>query len=101
MVIAPKNVVPRWAAEFDNFYPKKFKVLVHTGAGAERYERLSENLRMRLDFDILVTSYELAMRDLLTKPKPESHLAWEWRGVIRELQKLEFEYPVVDEAHRL
>ena len=101
LVIAPKNVVPHWASEFEVFYPGKFKVITHIGAGGERFDRLEENLVSHPDFDILVTSYDLAQRDLLNRPKPENQTAWAYRRVIRKMQKLEFEYVVVDEAHRL
>lgn len=101
LIIAPKNVVPHWAAEFENFYPGKFKVLTHIGAGSERFDRLKRNMQKYPDFDVLVTSYDLAQRDLLTKPKPDNQMAWANRRTIRDMQKLEFEYAVVDEAHRL
>lgn len=101
IVVAPKNVVPHWAKEFEVFYPGKFRVLTHIGAGGERFERLSKNLKDYPDFDVLVTSFDLALRDLFTKPKSDKMVAWENRHVIRRMQKLEFEYAVVDEAHRL
>ncbi len=101
IVIAPKNVVPHWAAEVETWYPGKFKVVTHIGAGEERFLRMRQVFRTIPDFDILVTSFDLAMRDFFTKPRPENGIAWENRHVIRSMQNLEFEYAVVDEAHRL
>lgn len=101
IVVAPKNVVPHWAAEFEVFYPGKFKVITHIGAGSERFHRLEKNLRRYPDFDVLVTSFDLALRDLFTKPRSHQMTAWDNRHMIRKMQKLEFEYAVIDEAHRL
>lgn len=103
IVIAPKNVVPHWGQEVERWYPGMFRVVTHIGAGQERFDRMEAELNSVMDFDILVTSFDLAMRDFFTKPQRSENggIAWKNRQVVRAMQKLEFEYAVIDEAHRL
>lgn len=102
LVIAPLAVVNHWAIEAETWFPGMMKVFVHMGSGSSRLETLSDAL-LDDDFDIIVTSYELAMRDLFgTFGRPPSYsMLAQHRRAIRQLRQLEFEYLIVDEAHRL
>jgi len=64
IVLAPKNVVSHWAAEFENFYPKKFKVLTHLGSADDRFKKLRRNLEDHPDFNVLLTSNDITRIDL-------------------------------------
>jgi SNF2 family DNA or RNA helicase len=101
IVIAPLAVVQHWSDEARDWFPG-LTLFVHSGSGSERLERLDAALK-RDDFDIIVTSYELALRDLFTKAGNSSSwsVAGSYRGTLRRFRAVAFEYVVLDEAHRL
>lgn len=98
LVIAPNAVAHHWRTEAQNWYPDVMKVHVHYGA--ERFERLEEALRVD-DWDVFVTSHELALRDLFSPLGSRWGSSGAFRGSIRRLRRIQFEYLIVDEAHRL
>lgn len=99
LIIAPKNVCEHWISEVAQWYPSQMTVVSHIGPAEERIENLR---RVLLDdnFDIMVTSFETALRDLFSPIRHDS-LTSSQRKVLREFREVEFEYLVVDEAHRL
>lgn len=99
LVLAPKNVCDHWAKEVRRWYPGEISVVTHHGNADERLRKMEEVLEED-NFDILVTSYEMAMRDILVRKRAEGAQS-EHKRVLRELRSMEFEYLVVDEAHRL
>eukprot|EP00178_Gracilaria_changii_P015282 TRINITY_DN427_c0_g1_i1.p1 TRINITY_DN427_c0_g1~~TRINITY_DN427_c0_g1_i1.p1 ORF type:complete len:890 (-),score=167.76 TRINITY_DN427_c0_g1_i1:8166-10835(-) len=98
LVIAPRNVCAHWAEEVKKFYPNQISVVTHLGSADERFENLEHILREDA-FDIMVTSYELAARDLFSKKRREGFPSYS--GLLRAFRNVEFEYLVIDEAHRL
>lgn len=99
LVIAPKNVCDHWVKEVQQWYPGQINVVSHLGPAEERIEKLQETL-LDDNFDIMVTSFEIALRDLFSSLRHDSR-SFECRSVLREFRKVEFEYLIVDEAHRL
>lgn len=99
LVIAPKTVCEHWVSEVKMWYPSQITVVSHLGPAEERIENLHATL-LDDNFDIMITSYEIAMRDLFT-PLRRDYLSSRCRKVLREFREVEFEYLVVDEAHRL
>lgn len=99
LVIAPKNVCDHWAAEVRTWYPGQINVVTHLGPADERLEDLQTILEED-NFDILVTSFEIALRDLFTRKRLEGVYS-QYSRVLRAFRKVEFEYLIVDEAHRL
>lgn len=98
LVIAPNAVASHWQSEAHTWFPDVMKVHVHYGA--ERFERLEEALQVD-DWDVFVTSHELALRDLFSPLGASYGISGSFRGAIRRLRKIQFEYLIVDEAHRL
>ncbi|KAI0567661.1 DNA helicase [Gracilaria domingensis] len=98
LVIAPRNVCAHWAEEVKKFYAGQITVVTHLGTADERFENLEHVLREDA-FDIMVTSYELAARDLFSKKRREGFPSYS--SLLRAFRNVEFEYLVVDEAHRL
>lgn len=98
LVVAPKSVCQHWADEVRKWYPKELSVVTHIGK-SERLEKLKYILEED-NFDILITSFDHALIDLFTK-KRRPNLSWEHVQVLRAFRKVEFEYLIVDEAHRL
>lgn len=99
LVIAPKNVCEHWVQEVEKFYPNQITAVCHHGNARERLENLEQILEEDA-FDIMVTSYDHARNDLFTRKRPEG-LSSDHMRVLRAFRKVEFEYLVVDEAHRL
>lgn len=99
LVIAPKNVCEHWVQEVEKFYPNQITAVSHLGNAKERLESLQHILEEDA-FDIMVTSYDHARTDLFTRKRPEG-LSSHQMKVLRAFRKVEFEYLVVDEAHRL
>lgn len=99
LVIAPKNVCKHWVDEIERWYPGQLTVASHLGPAEERLSRLDDTLAED-NFDIVVTSFEIALRDLFTKKRIEGLPSY-CTSVPRRFRKVEFEYLVVDEAHRL
>lgn len=98
LVIAPNAVTSHWQSEAHRWFPDVMKVHVHFGS--ERFERLEEALRVD-DWDVFVTSHELALRDLFSPLGASYGMSGPFRSAIRRLRKIQFEYLIVDEAHRL
>lgn len=94
LVVCPLSVVPNWQAEFARFLPT-MRTLVYSGS-AEHREQLQADISSsvmaqpsaqrrnpNLPFDVLITSYELVLRDAAF------------------LATIPFGVGIVDEAHRL
>lgn len=59
LIVAPASLVYNWESEIQRFAPE-LKILVMTGAAAER----AEKLETYQEYDVVVTSYDLLKRDL-------------------------------------
>ncbi|KAJ7524963.1 hypothetical protein O6H91_17G029800 [Diphasiastrum complanatum] len=81
IIIAPKAVLPNWAHEFATWAPSMITV-VYDGRAEER-KVLREEYAREGRFNVLVTHYDLIMRDRAF------------------LKKVHWHYMVVDEGHRL
>ncbi|QRV80676.1 chromatin remodeling complex subunit [Ceratobasidium sp. AG-Ba] len=81
LVVVPKSTLQNWAREFGNWVPD-FNVVLLQGTKEERAEIISSRI-LSEDFEILITSYEICLREKNT------------------LKKFSFEYIVIDEAHRI
>jgi SWI/SNF-related matrix-associated actin-dependent regulator of chromatin subfamily A member 5 len=81
LVIVPKSTLDNWAREFAKWIPE-INILVLQGAKEERKHLIDERL-VTQKFDVLITSYEMIMRE-------KSHL-----------RKFAWEYIIIDEAHRI
>jgi len=98
LVIVPLSVVGQWETESATWFPKSLTTHVHSGAPDVR---LGEGFEAALAAcDVFVTSYELALRDVLgvgggsgTEERFAESLA--------SLRSVSWEYVVVDEAQRL
>lgn len=84
MVLGPLSTLPNWVAEFEKWSPG-IPVILYHGSKQER-----EELRMKYftkkvtdKFPVIVTSYEIVLAD------------------IKFMQKLKWNYLIVDEGHRL
>ncbi|KAG0458946.1 hypothetical protein HPP92_022074 [Vanilla planifolia] len=91
LILCPLSVIDGWKSEFDKFCPK-LKVLQYVGDKAHRrsvrritYEYLQKQSaeRMFLNFDVLLTTYDLALLDQAF------------------LSQVPWQYAVFDEAQRL
>ncbi|KAJ2807637.1 putative ATPase [Coemansia guatemalensis] len=85
LVLCPLSTLANWASEFYRFAPQT-PVLVYHGLPEERTRLRQRHLRaasLGRDFPVVLTTYEIAMRD-----RPA-------------LQKLAWKFVVVDEGHRL
>lgn len=99
-MIAPLAVAHHWQTEAACWFPDVMKVHVHSGSAPGRFERLEEAL-CEDDWDVFVTTHELALRDFFTPLRSLAASSAAFSSTIRRLRKIEFEYLVVDEAHRL
>ncbi|MCY6958534.1 DEAD/DEAH box helicase [Clostridium brassicae] len=75
LIVAPTSLIYNWAQEFERFAPT-LKVLAISGSKEER-EELIKNVE---NYDVIVTTYNLAKRDL------------------EEYKKIDFDYCILDEA---
>lgn len=102
LVIAPNSVADHWKREAEAWFPNSVSVFHHQGAFDERMEALEDALEAD-EFDIFVTSHDLALRDFFSPVKKRGTFSMgrSFSHVIRQLREVEFEYLVVDEAHRL
>ncbi|KAJ2608713.1 putative ATPase, partial [Coemansia sp. RSA 1365] len=84
LVLCPLSTLANWASEFYRFAPQT-PVLVYHGLPEERTRLRQRHLRAALgrNFPVVLTTYEIAMRD-----RPA-------------LQKLAWKFIIVDEGHRL
>ncbi|WFD36168.1 hypothetical protein MCUN1_003044 [Malassezia cuniculi] len=81
LVVVPKSTLDNWVREFEHWVPG-FRVLTLRGDKEERQDVVQTRL-LPQDFDVLVTTYEMCLREKSA------------------LRKLSWEYIVIDEAHRI
>ncbi|KAA8906991.1 hypothetical protein DIURU_000675 [Diutina rugosa] len=81
IVITPKSTLDNWAREFNKWIPD-FKVLVIQGDKEQRAE-LIKNQVLECDFDVVIASYEIVIKEKST------------------FKKFDWQYIVIDEAHRI
>lgn len=81
IIVAPKAVIPNWANEFMAWLPQA-NLVVYDGSGEER-RIIRETQMADLTFNVLLTHYDLIMRD-------KAHLS-----------KIQWYYSIIDEGHRL
>ncbi|KAG8658721.1 probable ATP-dependent DNA helicase CHR12 isoform X2 [Manihot esculenta] len=83
LIVAPKAVLPNWINEFSTWVPEnEIKAILYDGRLDER-KALREQLSRDGNFDVLITHYDLIMRDKAF------------------LKKIHWLYMIVDEGHRL
>ena len=81
LIVCPNSVVSNWSKELRKWLPSSKTEILY--AWKEQWEDVLTNIVKKNDFDILITSYE---------------------GVnicLKELKKINWNYLIVDEAHRL
>ncbi|KDN53349.1 hypothetical protein K437DRAFT_271581 [Tilletiaria anomala UBC 951] len=81
LVVVPKSTLDNWRREFTHWVPG-FNVITLKGSKEERAEVIEKHL-LPQDFDVLITTYEMCLREKSS------------------LKKLSWEYIVIDEAHRI
>ncbi|EST05585.1 ISWI HAND domain protein [Kalmanozyma brasiliensis GHG001] len=81
LVVVPKSTLDNWYREFQRWVPG-FNVVTLKGSKEER-ENVIQNHLLPQDFDVLITTYEMCLREKSA------------------LKKLSWEYIVIDEAHRI
>ncbi|BGP54869.1 chromatin remodeling complex Adenosinetriphosphatase [Rhodotorula sphaerocarpa] len=81
LIVVPKSTLDNWAREIDRWVPG-FKTVILKGTKEERAE-IVQNQVLHGDFDILLSSYEICLREKSA------------------LKKLVWEYIIIDEAHRI
>lgn len=81
IVIVPKVTLNKWRKEFKNWLPS-VRVFMFYGNQEEK-ESMKENELKKKEFDVILTTYEVIIKEKTA------------------LQKLKFEYLILDEAHRI
>ncbi|KAI5951832.1 hypothetical protein KGF54_004907 [Candida jiufengensis] len=81
LVVAPKSTLDNWQREFNRWIPD-INVLVLQGDKEER-ANLIKNRILTCNFDVVIASYEIVIREKAT------------------FKKFDWEYIVIDEAHRI
>ncbi|XP_004296912.1 PREDICTED: probable ATP-dependent DNA helicase CHR12 [Fragaria vesca subsp. vesca] len=81
LIVAPKAVLPNWVTEFATWAPS-IKAVLYDGRQEER-KAMKEELSGEGKFNVLITHYDLIMRDK------------------QFLKKISWAYLIVDEGHRL
>ncbi|SPO25346.1 probable ISW2 - ATPase component of a two subunit chromatin remodeling complex [Ustilago trichophora] len=81
LVVVPKSTLDNWYREFQRWVPG-FNVVTLKGSKEEREKVIQDHL-LPQDFDVLITTYEMCLREKSA------------------LKKLSWEYIVIDEAHRI
>ncbi|KAG0670478.1 chromatin-remodeling ATPase isw1 [Maudiozyma exigua] len=81
LVIAPKSTLNNWLREIKNWTPE-VNALVLQGDKEERAHLIKDKI-MECDFDVIIASYEIIIREKAT------------------FRKFGWEYLVIDEAHRI
>ncbi|OBA24478.1 hypothetical protein METBIDRAFT_134373 [Metschnikowia bicuspidata var. bicuspidata NRRL YB-4993] len=81
IVITPKSTLDNWAREFQKWTPD-VRVLVLQGTKEERQDLIANRL-LACDFDVVVASYEIVIREKSS------------------FRKFNWQYIVIDEAHRI
>ncbi|KAJ3108454.1 hypothetical protein HDU97_001161 [Phlyctochytrium planicorne] len=83
LIISPLSTLSNWVSEIHRFAPS-LNVLLYHGSSVERKALRTEKMSvLDSNFPIIVTSYEISMRDR------------------RYLQKFNWKYIIIDEGHRL
>ncbi|KAJ0093614.1 hypothetical protein Patl1_25418 [Pistacia atlantica] len=82
LIVAPKAVLPNWITEFSTWVPS-IAAVVYDGRPDERKALREEYFTERGRFSVLITHYDLIMRDR------------------QYLKKVHWIYMIVDEGHRL
>ncbi|GAY42578.1 hypothetical protein CUMW_067990 [Citrus unshiu] len=82
VIVAPKAVLPNWINEFSTWAPS-IAAVVYDGRPDERKAMREEFFSERGRFNVLITHYDLIMRDR------------------QYLKKVQWIYMIVDEGHRL
>ncbi|QBM86583.1 SWI/SNF-related matrix-associated actin-dependent regulator of chromatin subfamily A member 5 [Metschnikowia aff. pulcherrima] len=81
IVITPKSTLDNWAREFHKWTPD-VRILVLQGTKEERQDLIANRL-MTCDFDVVIASYEIVIREKSS------------------FRKFDWQYIVIDEAHRI
>lgn len=81
LIVVPKSTLNNWEREVAKWVPG-FNTLVLQGTKEERADMIKNKI-LHSDFDVLITSYEMCLRE---------------KSV---LQKFAWEYIIIDEAHRI
>lgn len=81
IIITPKLTLDNWKREFSRWTPE-VNVVVLQGTKDERQDLISNTI-IRCDFDVIITSYEIVIREKAT------------------FKKFDWQYIVIDEAHRI
>ncbi|KAM9892579.1 hypothetical protein OXX79_009923, partial [Metschnikowia pulcherrima] len=81
IVITPKSTLDNWAREFQKWTPD-VRILVLQGTKEERQDLIANRL-MTCDFDVVIASYEIVIREKSS------------------FRKFDWQYIVIDEAHRI
>ncbi|GEQ66352.1 hypothetical protein JCM33374_g15 [Metschnikowia sp. JCM 33374] len=81
IVITPKSTLDNWAREFQKWTPD-VRVLVLQGTKEERQDLITNRL-LACDFDVVIASYEIVIREKSS------------------FRKFNWQYIVIDEAHRI
>ncbi|KAL1410183.1 chromatin remodeling complex Adenosinetriphosphatase [Vanrija albida] len=81
LIVVPKSTLDNWSREVNKWVPG-FRTLVLQGTKEERLDLINNHI-LTQDFDVLITSYEICLREKST------------------LRKFSWEYIIIDEAHRI
>ncbi|OCF45020.1 transcription activator snf2l1 [Kwoniella heveanensis CBS 569] len=81
LIVVPKSTLDNWNREVNKWVPG-FNTLVLQGTKEERQELINKRI-LTQDFNVLITSYEMVLREKST------------------MKKFSWEYIIIDEAHRI
>lgn len=81
LIIVPKSTLENWQREFSKWVPE-FNTIILTGDKEQRLEIVTNDI-LPCNFDVIITSYELVIKEKAT------------------LRKFSWNYIIIDEAHRL
>eukprot|EP00898_Chlorokybus_atmophyticus_P006098 jgi/Chlat1/648/Chrsp103S00966 len=83
LIVAPKAVLSNWMLEFNNWVPDSMVAVLYDGPIADRRVIREQIARDGSNFNVVVTHYDLIMRDKAF------------------LSKIQWHYIIIDEGHRL
>lgn len=81
LVIVPKSTLDNWRREFVKWTPEVKAIVLH--GDKEVRQDILQNIVLKADFDVLITSYEMVIKEKGT------------------LKRLAWQYIIIDEAHRI